>query len=188
MTVIIIWSVSISAFSQTSTKSNFKTDFDSVYVYIYDGERGPIVMQNNKIDTTVVCKLKLNSTQTEDIVALLTGKKHFRYKYHYTHDCYTPLHGIVFFLNGKPYEWVSICFTCNQSRSNVRIEAGAEALFPFFKKLHLKVDGVELVPVFMQSSDVYNLILEMNEKRYGKDYYHLRNEFSRRPPEIVPPK
>lgn len=190
LSTIIILCISKSVFSQTSisTKPNFKTDFDSVYVYIYDGERSPIVMQNNEIDTTVVCELKLSEKQTKELVALLTGEKYFRYKYDYIHTCYSPIHGLVFFQNGKPYEWVSICFTCNQSRSNVRIEAGTEALFSFFKKLHLKVDGVELVPVFMKSSDDYDLILKMNEKRYGKDYNYLRNEIARRPPEIVPPK
>ena len=175
LSILIVLSCQMDKKSIKNQLSNQK--YDSVVVYIYDGFTGQEIVDSGRhLDSTVVAHLNLDNSQINELSLILTQKRVIKNdSLDEEAACCSPHHGIVFYKNQKPYQWISMCFDCNCVYSTFKAKVHPARLINFFKSLHLKVGGKELVPMHFGRFDPNDDIRNINRGKYGKTYDSIRH-------------
>ncbi len=132
--------------TQTSTETekpnwvNFPHDSVVIYVYniLIEDAYQPIIYHDS-LHLTAVFNFKLDSTSTDQLSNILgwtpegsdDGERS-------ASDCFMPHHGIVFYHEGKPQHYYSICFLCNGIKTRGKPTLiDPTQLVPFFKEMDI---------------------------------------------------
>ena len=113
--------------------------YDSAVAYSYDGEGGREIVDEGVLSGPVSKKALLSRKQANAITDLLFDESTYGGP---LAACFDPHLGLVFYDEGKPASYVSICLACNYLVSSVPIreeagfsEKGAKAIAEFEKGL-----------------------------------------------------
>lgn len=172
-----IWIILSCKTDKQTSQNTTKQLYDSVVVYLYDGFMGQEIVDSTRhLDSTVVTQLNLNSSQITELSALISQKRLAKSDSLCEEAaCCSPHHGIVFYKNQKPSQWMSICFDCNCMNSTIQTEICPTYLVDFFKSLHLKVGNKELIPEHFGMFDPQGDIRKINRAKFGSSYDSLRH-------------
>ena len=113
--------------------------YDSTVAYSYDGEGGQEIMDDGVLSGRISKTAVLNGKQTAAITDILSDKSTYGGP---LAACFDPHLGLVFYREGKPAAYISVCLACNYLVSSVPIQdeggfsdKGAKAIADFEKGL-----------------------------------------------------
>ncbi len=176
-----------------NTYKFLQLDFDEARVYLYDGSRGQLIVENGIADSTIVNVegYKLSETELhyfdtllsdttgyEKIDTILIRKNLFRkqqlieFRECDVAFCFMPHHGVVFYKDKKVVGQISICFGCNQIQTDLgQTKLCTSRIVDLFNSFQLKVEGN-----YYQVTDrnLQEAITQFNIKRYGVEYVAKR--------------
>ena len=141
MVVLFVATISTYCIGQINPFSKLK--IDSVVIYDYnvnaEGEHFYPIIYKGKLSWPISKSIKLDK-QTADT---FTKKLELKESYGNSRaDCFEPHLGIVYYLKGKPLEYVSICLYCNMLRASKEIPEQLQGKQGTRKEVYYTLDGM----------------------------------------------
>jgi len=119
-------------------------DYDTAVAYNYDGEMDiEIIDRNGNLAQKIKKQVILKRPQVTKLTNIFCSKSTYGGP---VAACFDPHFGVVFYKDGKPKAYVSVCLDCNHLESSIKIptpdedgfsEAGAKNIYSFEKQVKL---------------------------------------------------
>ncbi len=109
-----------------------RVDYDSLVIYdmefkVYENGRGrrimSIIEEDGSLAPGVKKSVRILGKEASDFTANLGKQSSFGL---YTASCFDPHFGAVYYKNGIPSAYITICLSCNTFRSNLEIPASQQ--------------------------------------------------------------